>query len=93
MRTFSTPWSYKNLELRDPIVPNPFSQLYGADQSVETLIADNMDEVKKLTIWLKDFPNLRLYEKINMINTLEKCQQNCGAIKLIINQKIGRAHV
>lgn len=53
LRTFSTPWDYQSLEFINPIVPNPFAQIYGPERLDESILADNTEEVKKITLWLK----------------------------------------
>jgi len=72
LRTFSTPWDYQSLEFRNPIVPNPFAHLYGPDRVATSVIANNQEEIKKITLWLKEFHSLRLPEKLSMIQTLER---------------------
>ena len=46
-----------------------------------------MEEVKKISSWLKEFNQLKLQEKLSLIKALEHFQHNIKAIKLIINQR------
>ena len=87
LRTFSTPWDYQSLELIYPISPNPFAQIYGPERIYESVLADNTEEVKKVSLWLKEFSNLKLPEKLSMIRKLEVLQGKHKVIKLLINKK------
>ena len=51
------------------------------------MLVENTEEVKKITLWLKEFNNLRLPEKLSMIKALEELQGKHKVIKLLINQK------
>src|SRR5690606_18255240 len=35
LRTFSSPWDYQSMEFRNPIIPNPFSQVYETESMGE----------------------------------------------------------
>jgi len=72
LRTFSTPWDYQCLVFRNPIVPNPLAQLYGHERVVKSLLASNTEEIKKITLWLKEFHSLKLPEKLSKIRTLNR---------------------
>ena len=51
------------------------------------MLADNTEEVKKITLWLKEFNNIKFPENLSMIRTLEELQGKHKVIKFLINQK------
>jgi len=75
------------MEFRNPIEPNPFAQVYGMDSILESTLAENPEQIKKVSLWLQEFHSLRLPEKISMIKTLEPMQGKRGVLRLIINKK------
>lgn len=87
LRTFTEPWDYQSMEFRKPIDPNPFAQMYGKDSILQSTLANNPDQIKKISRWLQDFHSLKLPEKISLIQTLEPMQGRRGVIRLVINQK------
>lgn len=75
------------MEFRNPIVPNHFAQMYGSCNIDESKLAANLEEIKNISSWLKDFHTFKLPEKVSMLKALDKFQGKTGVIKLIINQK------
>ena len=87
LKTFTEPWDYQSMEFRNPIEPNPFAQMYGTDSVLESTLSENLEQIKKISMWLREFHSLKLPEKISMIKTLEPMQGRHGVLRLIINQK------
>lgn len=61
--------------------------MYGEDSIIQSILANNPDQIKKISRWLHEFHTLKLPEKISLIKTLEPLQGKRGVIRLIINQK------
>lgn len=67
LRTFTEPWDYQSMEFRNPIEPNLFAQMYGRESVLESILAENLEQIKKVSMWLQEFHSFKLPEKISLI--------------------------
>lgn len=85
LHIFSAPWDYHSLEFRKPVEPNPFSQLFCSESLDSPQIENNPDEVKRITGWIKEFGNLKLQEKLSLLQTLDRLQGRKATFRMWIN--------
>jgi len=87
LRTFSSPWDYHSLKLRESITPNPFAQVFGHERIREIQTNNNEEMIKKHAGWFNKFGNLRLTKKIQILQKMNDLQGELKALRFIINQK------
>ena len=87
LKTFSYPWDFHSLRIRDNIEPNPFNQIFSYEKIGNFETGNNQELIKQHAEWFHEFGNLRLTEKVQILKKLDELQGQPKALKFIINQK------
>jgi len=75
------------LRIRDNIEPNPFAQAFSHKRIGSLETGNNHELIKQHAEWFHEFGNLRLIEKLQILNKLDGLQGQPKALKFAINQK------
>jgi len=86
LRTFSSPWDYQSLRLGEEISPNPFTQIFCHEIIGEIKTSNNIERIKQLALWFKDFGMLKLVEKRHVLQQLDELQDEPKVLHFMINQ-------
>ena len=74
LKTFSSPWDCHSLRLRESITPNPFAQVFSHQQIRKIKTSNNEEMIKQHAGWFNEFGNLRLTEKIQILQKMDDLQ-------------------
>ncbi|MCY6524949.1 hypothetical protein OYG11_12140, partial [Actinobacillus pleuropneumoniae] len=76
---------FHSLRMRDNIEPNPFSQTFSHETIGNSESGNNQELIKQHVEWFHEFGNLRLAEKIQILNKMDSLQGQPKALKFAIN--------
>lgn len=86
LKTCAYPWDFHSLRIGDNIEPNPFSQVFSHERIGNFETDNNQEVIKQHAEWFHEFGNLRLVEKIQILNKMNDLQGHPKALKFAINQ-------
>lgn len=71
MHSTDDPISQNNLRLRESIYPNLFAQVFSHERIGEIETSNNEEMIKQHAGWLHEFGNLKLAEKLQILQKMD----------------------